>query len=98
MKKVILISTGGTIAGVKNQGTTVTPSLSGMDLFRAIPSVKSVADVSVVEFSNVPSQYFDFKMMLNLSKTIENTIARENPDGMVITMGTNAMGGNLLFS
>ena len=91
MKKVVLISTGGTIASMEDDDAMLKPTLKSDDLVKAISSVPSLPEISTYDFSNVPSHWFDFNMMLDLSRIVEKVIAGENPDGVVITMGTDAM-------
>lgn len=55
-KHIIVITTGGTIAMKKDPETGgLVPAVSGEDLAAAVPGLSDWADVSVVEFSNVPS-------------------------------------------
>ncbi len=91
MKKVALISTGGTIASMEDNDAMLKPTLKSNDLVKALSSVPSLPEISTFDFSNVPSHWFDFNTMLDLSRTVEKVIATENPDGVVITMGTDAM-------
>ena len=56
MKKVVVITTGGTIAMKYDPITKgLVPAVSGEDLIEAVPELADVAEVEVVEFSNVPS-------------------------------------------
>jgi L-asparaginase len=96
--KVALVTTGGTIASIKDKSGGATPALSGESLLEEVPSIKHVASVSsITEFSQVPSQYLDFNKMLDLSRKVLEIIDHENPDGIVITMGTNSMEEDAYF-
>jgi L-asparaginase len=54
---VAIVATGGTIAmKLDPQTNAPVPALSGEDLIAAVPKLKELANVRVVEFSNVPSQ------------------------------------------
>ena len=56
MKKVVVITTGGTIAMKYDPVTKgLVPAVSGEDLVEAVPELAKIAEVEVVEFSNVPS-------------------------------------------
>ena len=89
MKHISLISTGGTIAMRRDPETGgLVPSLSGEELARAA-GVSETADVTAIEFSNIPSEYMTPPMMLSLSHAVEDTA--ENADGIVITHGTDTM-------
>lgn len=91
MKKVIIITTGGTIA-MKNDPKTggLIPAVSGADLIEAVPDLKNVADIDVVEFSNVPSGHVTPEMMLELAK-LADKYAAADADGIVVTHGTDTM-------
>ncbi|HPE21325.1 MAG TPA: asparaginase domain-containing protein, partial [Candidatus Mcinerneyibacteriales bacterium] len=60
MKKILLITTGGTIAMQvdKKRGGAV-PSLQADDFVRYLPPVKNLADVDIHMFSNIPSPYMN---------------------------------------
>lgn len=91
MKKVIIITTGGTIA-MKNDPKTggLIPAVSGADLIEAVPDLKNVADIDVVEFSNVPSGHVTPEMMFELAK-LADKYAAADADGIVVTHGTDTM-------
>ena len=56
MKKVVVMTTGGTIAMKYDPVTQgLIPAVSGDDLIEAVPALREIAEVEVVEFSNVPS-------------------------------------------
>ena len=56
MKKVVVMTTGGTIAMKYDPVTQgLIPAVSGDDLIEAVPALREIAEVEVVKFSNVPS-------------------------------------------
>ena len=91
MKKIVVITTGGTIA-MKNDPKTggLVPAVSGADLLEAVPDLKEIAEVDVVEFSNVPSGHVTPDMMLALAKMADKYLA-DGADGVVVTHGTDTM-------
>ena len=90
MKKIVVITTGGTIAMKYDPITKgLEPAVSGEDLIEAVPELADVAEVEVVEFSNVPSGHVTPKMMFALAKLADQYAAREDVDGIVITHGTD---------
>lgn len=91
MKKILLMATGGTIASLTDESGLASESLTGEEMVRALSSTKSVATVTAAQFSNVSSDSLDFKIMHELSKRIDQVISSNPPDGIVVTMGTNAM-------
>ena len=71
-KHIIVITTGGTIAMKKDPETGgLVPAVSGEDLAAAVPGLSDWADVSVVEFSNVPSGWMSAEKMFDLSHLID---------------------------
>lgn len=91
MKKIVVITTGGTIA-MKNDPKTggLIPAVSGADLVEAVPDLKNIAEIDVVEFSNVPSGHVTPEMMLSLAK-LADKYAEAGADGIVVTHGTDTM-------
>lgn len=92
MKKIIVITTGGTIAMKYDAATDgLIPALTGEDLLEAVPALKDVARIEVVDFSNIPSGYLTPKSMFNLSKAVDQYAEQEAVDGIVITHGTDTL-------
>ena len=90
MKKVVLVTTGGTIAMIKSHAGVV-PFSGGSSIITEIPGLERVADVELVEFSNVPSPYMTPTMMWKLSRVVQELVDREDVDGVVITHGTDTL-------
>ncbi len=96
MKKIIVITTGGTIAMKKDVKTGgLVPAVSGEDLAVAVPGLSSVAHVEVVEFSNIPSGWMDAERMFELSRLIDSL--SEKADGFVVTHGTDSLEETAFF-
>lgn len=92
MKKIIVITTGGTIAMKYDPVTDgLVPAVSGTDLLEAVPTLKKVASVEVVEFSNVPSGYITPAMMGDLAALADKVAERDDVAGIVITHGTDTL-------
>ena len=89
MKKITLISTGGTIAMTRNAETGgLSPALSAEDLALAA-GIAGTVSLETIAFSDIPSEYMTPAMMAELSRTAEK--AAEAADGIVITHGTDTM-------
>ncbi len=92
MKKIIVITTGGTIAMKYDASTDgLIPAVSGEDLVEAVPALKNVAKVEVVEFCNVPSGYITPNAMFELGKIVDQYAQTNEVDGIVITHGTDTL-------
>ena len=92
MQKVIVITTGGTIAmkyDEEKQG--LVPAVSGDDLIEAVPALKHIAQVEVVEYANVPSGHVTPAMMLEIAHVADSYASQEEVAGIVVTHGTDTM-------
>ncbi len=88
-KKILIITTGGTIAMKHNSPFGVIPNDEFAEHLRSFTQLKEIAAIDVDEFSNIPSPFMDPHKMLGLAKTIEKKI--KNYDGVVITHGTDTL-------
>ncbi|SHH45584.1 asparaginase [Thermosipho atlanticus] len=92
MKKVVILTTGGTIAMVKKDESVV-PYEKGNMLISEIPELSKLKDIKIEvrEFSNIPSPYMTPKNMWELSKTIDKVLEDEEVLGVVVTHGTDTL-------
>src|SRR5260370_41755481 len=85
--KVILIATGGTISGSSASSTDTTDyavgKVNGIDLIRAIPEIANVAEVEVIQFTNVASTNLTSDDLLSLAKVTNAYL----PDDSVSAVG-----------
>lgn len=88
MKKILLLTTGGTIACVKTKDG-LTPGLSGEWLLEKIPEIKSLCDVSTQEILNIDSSNMSSKDWILIAKAIFRGL--KEFDGIVVTHGTDTM-------
>lgn len=92
MKRIIVITTGGTIAmRYDDRVKGLVPAVSGRDLIEAVPALRCVAEVEIVEFSNIPSGYITPRDMFRLAKMTEELAEREDVYGIVVTHGTDTI-------
>ncbi len=95
---VAIVATGGTIAMKVDPVTHApVPALSGEDLTAAVPKLKEIANIRVVEFSNIPSDYMGPDRWPNLSKKVEEVLADPSVVGVVITHGTDTLDQTAYF-
>ncbi len=88
-KKILIITTGGTIAMKHNSPFGVIPNDEFAKQLCSLPQLEEIAVINVFEFSNIPSPFMDPNKMLELAKTIDRKII--NYDGVVITHGTDTL-------
>ncbi|MBT1247954.1 MULTISPECIES: asparaginase [unclassified Thermosipho (in: thermotogales)] len=91
MKRIVIITTGGTIAMVKgDQG--VIPYEKGNLLISEIPLLKKVGvKIDLIEFSNIPSPHMKPSDMWALSQKIDEILKDDNVIGVVVTHGTDTL-------
>lgn len=100
--KVLLIATGGTIAGVQNAPGTLggyrAGALSAEQVLASVPELARFATVESEQFSNVASTEITTAQWVALSKRI-NTVLRERADlaGVVVTHGTDRLEETAFF-
>ena len=88
MKKIMLITTGGTIASIKTE-KGLTPAIDGNQLLDFIPSVKEKCDIEVFSLINIDSTNVYYKHWLSLAKVIKENY--DKFDGFIICHGTDTM-------
>jgi glutamyl-tRNA(Gln) amidotransferase subunit D len=91
-KKLLLLSTGGTIASRVDYRTgAVHPALSAGDLYNAVPELDQIADVDPQVVFSVYSENMGPKDWQTLSERIVIAARNEAPDGIVIMIGTDTL-------
>ncbi|MDD4157562.1 MAG: asparaginase domain-containing protein, partial [Candidatus Cloacimonetes bacterium] len=88
-KKILIITTGGTIAMRYEQDAGVIPSNDLVNFLQSFPQLCDVADITIYEFSNIPSPHMTPELMFKLGKFIDISIV--DYDGIVVTHGTDTM-------
>lgn len=95
---VAIVSTGGTIAEKVDPKTGgAVPALSGEDLIAAVPKLAKVADIKMVNFSDIDSSQMTPEMWAKLSKTVDGLLKDPAIKGAVVTHGTDTMAEGAYF-
>ena len=93
-KNVVILATGGTIAGAAATGTQAgyTSGQVGIDtMINGVPGIQELANLKGEQISNVGSQDMSFDIMLKLAKRINELTSSGAADGIVITHGTDTL-------
>ncbi|MDB5947256.1 MAG: L-asparaginase [Ramlibacter sp.] len=101
LPRVIVLSTGGTIAGSSRSSTDTTNYVSGQksgnELVQAVPEIAAIADVTVDQVANVKSPDLTNAHLLVISKAVSKYLADESVSGVVITHGTSTLEETAIF-
>lgn len=97
--KVVILATGGTIAGStdsKLATTGYTAGVLGVEvLIQAVPELKELADITGEQIANVDSSNMTDAIWLKLAKRCNELLGKV--DGIVITHGTDTMEETAFF-
>lgn len=93
-KKIVVLATGGTIAGVGETGKIdgyKPGTLTVDDLLSEIPELADIADYEAIQICNVNSDDITDEIWIQLANTINEMAEDPDVDGFIITHGTDTM-------
>ena len=95
LPNVMVLATGGTIAGTGASSTTTvgyTAATVGVQqLINAVPEVAKVANVTGEQVFQIASESMTNEHWLTLAKRVNTLLAQPNVDGIVVTHGTDTL-------
>jgi L-asparaginase type II len=99
--KVLVIATGGTIAGVQDAPGTLgsyrAGTLTAEQITASVPELARYARVETEQFSNVASTLVTPEMWVKLAKRINVVLQRGDLAGVVVTHGTDRLEETAFF-
>ncbi|MFC1770893.1 type II asparaginase [Candidatus Margulisiibacteriota bacterium] len=93
-KNIVILATGGTIAGTGHSSTNTAYSagqLSIDQLLQDIPELKNIAKITGEQVCNIASQEMNNEIWLKLARRVNTLVKSPNVEGIVITHGTDTM-------
>ncbi len=102
LPKVLVIATGGTIAGVQDApgslGSYRAGTLTAEQIIASVPELARFAQIETEQFSNVPSTSITPAQWLALSKRVEKVLKdRDDLAGVIVTHGTDRLEETAFF-
>ena len=92
--KVVILATGGTIAGAQPKPGEVgykAGAFSIESLIQAVPGLGELADVTGEQIANIGSQDMNDAVWIKLARRANELLASPQVDGIVVTHGTDTM-------
>jgi L-asparaginase len=97
---VVILATGGTIAGAAATGTQAAYKSGAVTIDAMIAAVPGIGDLAAIkgeQISNVGSQDMSLEIMLKLANRINELAQSNEVDGIVITHGTDTLEETAFF-
>ena len=100
MKNIVIMATGGTIAGAGEQDKDIgykSGALEAQTLIDAVPGLKTVANIRVEQVCNINSDDISSEIWMTLARRIKELSKCADVDGFVVMHGTDTMEETAFF-
>lgn len=100
MKNIMIVATGGTIAGVGDIGKSASYRAGEInidEIIQSIPALENIAHLSAVQFFNIDSNEMNSERLVSLANYLNNLALQEDIDGIVVTHGTDTLDETVYF-
>lgn len=90
--KVAIVFTGGTISMTVDEkiGAAI-PTLSAEQILAMVSNIDTIADIEIVEYSEIPGPHITFDMLFEIRDIINKLEQREDITGIIVTHGTDSL-------
>ena len=92
---IVILATGGTIAGAVDSSIKTTDYAAGVvgveALMNAVPEIKNLASIQGEQIANIDSADMTTSIWLSLAKRVNELLSDPKINGVVITHGTDTM-------
>ncbi len=96
--KIAIIFTGGTISmSVDEEIGAAIPSLNGQDIISMVTNIDKLADIEIIEYSEIPGPHISFEMLFDIRKIILDLAKKEDITGIIVTDGTDTLEESAYF-
>jgi glutamin-(asparagin-)ase len=93
--KVVLLGTGGTIAGRAASATDVASYAAAVigikEILATVPELNSIANVDPRQLMNIGSKNLTDEDIVKIGKAVQNIVAEPDVDGVVVAHGTDTL-------
>lgn len=91
-KKIAIVFTGGTISmTVDEKVGAAIPTLSGEQIMSMVTNIDKVAEIEILNFDEIPGPHITPERMMELKNYVNNLLAKDDIDGVVVTHGTDSL-------
>ena len=92
MAHLVIVFTGGTISMLPDPQTgAAVPALHGAAILARTPGLDAIATVEPIDWGLVPASHLRFAQLLDLARTLQDALARDDVDGAVVVQGTDTI-------
>ncbi|TSI09021.1 asparaginase [Lysinibacillus sp. BW-2-10] len=90
-KKVVLITTGGTIASQRNQFNMLESGKLNGEAILEMCKLEDQIDIELIDLFQLPSMHLTFENLNHLNQTVRKVFEDQSVSGVVITHGTDSL-------